>query len=89
MNRGEIIIYQDPNGATQLRNTDVFVKSPNTLRISDSSFSINLHNPNSKPVEFDGFRMQAGLPSPIFNYGEFDTIKSKAGSNNFVYLCKS
>jgi predicted nuclease of restriction endonuclease-like (RecB) superfamily len=38
--RNFFLLYS--NSSKELRNTDVFVKSPNTLRISDGSFSINL-----------------------------------------------
>jgi predicted nuclease of restriction endonuclease-like (RecB) superfamily len=38
--RNFFLLYS--NSSKELRDSDVFVKSPNTLRISDASFSINL-----------------------------------------------
>ena len=48
-----------------------------------------IHNPNFKVVEFDHFRMQAGLPSFVMSVSEWIEKTNAIGIVDFNDLCPS
>ena len=74
----EIMLYR--------ANTGDYISLTDMLRAKDGDFFISDWLRNRNTVEFLGIWEQ--IHNPAFNYGEFATIKSKAGLNNYKISVK-
>lgn len=83
------------NSEIEVRGTRVSVRSINgedfisltdMLKAKDGDFFISDWLRNRKTVEFLG--IWEPVHNPVFNYGEFATIKSQAGLNSYKISAK-
>jgi len=66
-------------------NSQDFISLTDMIKAKDGDFFISDWLRNRNTVEFLG--MWETINNPNFNYGEFATIKSQAGLNNYKNKC--
>ena len=64
-----------------------FISLTDMLKAKDGDFFISDWLRNRNTVEFLG--VWESINNPVFNYGEFAIIKSKAGLNNYKFIKRS
>ena len=64
-----------------------FISLTDMLKAKDGDFFISDWLRNRNTVEFLG--VWESINNPVFNYGEFAIIKSKAGLNNYKLIKRS
>lgn len=86
MNRGKSIIVKDTEISLLSRGDDYFISITDMIKAKDGDFFISDWLRNRNTVEFLG--IWESINNPNFNYGEFATIKSQAGLNNYKISVK-
>lgn len=81
----EIIVSNTKINIVQIKDQD-YICITDMLKAKDGDFFITDWLRNRNTLEFLG--IWESIYNPLFNYGEFATIKSKAGLNNFKISVK-
>lgn len=81
----EIIVSNTKINIVQIKDQD-YICITDMLKAKDGEFFITDWLRNRNTLEFLG--IWESIYNPLFNYGEFATIKSKAGLNNFKISVK-
>jgi len=84
--KNRVITVQGAEVAIATRNEQDYISLTDMLKAKDGDFFISdwLRNPNT--IEFLG--IWESIYNPVFNYGEFATIKSQAGLNSYKLSAK-
>jgi len=84
--KNRVITVQGAEVAIATRNEQDYISLTDMLKAKDGDFFISDWLRNRNTIEFLG--IWESIYNPVFNYGEFATIKSQAGLNSYKLSAK-